>query len=35
MSSPIRRVVTGKDRAGKAIVLSDGAASHAFKSPDL
>jgi mannose-6-phosphate isomerase-like protein (cupin superfamily) len=33
MSSPIRRVVTGKDGTGKAIVVTDGAASrvHARK----
>jgi naringenin degradation protein FdeH len=29
MSSPIRRVVTGKDAAGKAIVVTDGASSRA------
>jgi hypothetical protein len=35
MDSPIRRVVTGKDRIGKAIVLSDGAASHVHVRKEL
>jgi mannose-6-phosphate isomerase-like protein (cupin superfamily) len=35
MSSPIRRVVTGKDAAGKAIVVTDSAASRVHTREEL
>src|ERR1700737_1769439 len=35
MSSPIRRVVTGKDAAGKAIVVTDSAASRVHTRKEL
>ena len=35
MSSPIRRVVTGKDGTGKAIVVTDGAASRVHARKEL
>jgi mannose-6-phosphate isomerase-like protein (cupin superfamily) len=35
MSSPIRRVVTGKDVTGKAIVVTDGAASRVHVRKEL
>jgi mannose-6-phosphate isomerase-like protein (cupin superfamily) len=35
MSSPIRRVVTGKDGTGKAMIVSDGAASRVHVRKEL
>jgi mannose-6-phosphate isomerase-like protein (cupin superfamily) len=35
MSSPIRRVVTGKDGTGRAIVVTDGSASHVHARKEL
>jgi len=35
MSSPIRRVVTGKDETGKAIVVTDGVASRVHARKEL